>query len=312
MTRLKPSSLPRGFTCIYCSGKLRLNQGARIPQDFEGELLVVRSPAYVCVKCRRQFLKEPQGDQLRRNTTKAYREKLHLLTGAQIRNCRKALGLTRAEFAAVMEVYEKTVDRWERWLIQDSDTDQRIRQTCASYTSAEKYERLLSGLMSRREFCAHIGFPDHANYLMEVLWRLQSAHRRLIRRAMRRDAAVDAIIELRSAEGGSWSLVDLRNKFGFRAVHLCRRRRQQKIIFWQDDHGAFFYPVWQFRPNGTLLPGVREVLKIFRSQDRWRIVRYFLTCRRQLGHRRPLALLRAGEMKAVIAHAQLHAAENTW
>ena len=143
MTRVKPSSLPRGCACIYCSGKLRLNQRARIPQDFKGEFLVVCSPAYICVKCHRQFLKETQGDQLRRNTTEAYREKQHLLTGAQISDCRKALGLTRAEFAAPMEVDEKTAIGWERWLIQDRDTDQRIRQTCACYTSAEKYERLL-------------------------------------------------------------------------------------------------------------------------------------------------------------------------
>jgi hypothetical protein len=106
--------------------------------------------------------------------------------------------------------------------------------------------------------------------------------------------------------------VDLKNKFGFRAVQLRRRRRQQKIIFWEDDHGDFFYPVWQFTPKGTLLPGIRDVLTIFRSQDCWRIVRYFLKCRRQLGNRRPLDLLRAGEINTVTAHARLHAAENTW
>jgi hypothetical protein len=34
--------------------------------------------------------------------------------------------------------------------------------------------------------------------------------------------------------------------------------------------------------------------------------------RQQLGARRPLDLLRSGEVEKVRAHAQLHVAENTW
>ena len=116
---------------------------------------------------------------------------------------------------------------------------------------------------------------------MEVLWRLQNAHRRLMRPEMHRDAEVDAVAEVRSRRGRCLVLVDLQNKFGFRADHLRRRRRQQKIIFWEDDHGDFFYPAWQFTSKGTLLQGIQDALEIFRSRDRWRIVRYFLTCRRQ-------------------------------
>ena len=61
-----------------------------------------------------------------------------------------------------------------------------------------------------------------------------------------------------------------------------------------------------------MLPGIQDVLQMFRSADEWRVMRYFLTPRDQLGGRTPLALLRSGEVAKVLAHAAAHEQENTW
>ncbi len=88
-------------------------------------------------------------------------------------------------------------------------------------------------------------------------------------------------------------------------------RREFKVVYWRAK-GAYRYPKWQFDAAGTLLPGIQDVLQIFKSNDEWRVMRYFLGKRRQLDERRPLDLLREGEIGRVLAHARLHFEDNTW
>jgi hypothetical protein len=126
------------------------------------------------------------------------------------------------------------------------------------------------------------------------------------------EAGQRVVIEMQAAEGGACSGTDLNKLFGLTAAVLHRRRKERRIICWRDARHDFFYPRWQFTDSGALLPGVREVLQIFNSDDEWRVMRYFLGVRKQLGNRRPLDLLRAEETEKVIAHAGHHGAENTW
>lgn len=118
--------------------------------------------------------------------------------------------------------------------------------------------------------------------------------------------------ELREAEGGAWTGAELQAQFALTPAVLHRRRKEYRILSWRDAQHAFHYPRWQFTGNGALLPGMQEVLQTFRSDDEWRLMAYFLGPRRQLGDARPLDLLRAGEQEKVLAHATLHAEENTW
>lgn len=69
-------------------------------------------------------------------------------------------------------------------------------------------------------------------------------------------------------------------------------------------------PVWQFSGR-KMLEGIEEVLQGFKSNDQWRVLRYFLGERRSLEGLRPLDLLREGRTAAAIAHAKAYAAENT-
>lgn len=116
----------------------------------------------------------------------------------------------------------------------------------------------------------------------------------------------------KAAEGGAWSGEDLKRLFSLTPSTLHRRRREHRIVYWRDARHAFFYPRWQFTDSGALLRGIEEVLGAFKSSDEWRIMRYFLTPRNELAGKRPLDLLRAGEVEKVVSHAHAHAAEGSW
>lgn len=126
------------------------------------------------------------------------------------------------------------------------------------------------------------------------------------------EAGRQAVAVMKEAEGGSWTGAELRVHFGLSSAALHKRRSNHGIVFWKDATNQFHYPKWQFNQAGSILPGIRQVLKIFRSSDEWRVMRYFLGSRSQLGDRTPLDLMRAGEKDKVIAHAKVHAEENTW
>jgi len=116
----------------------------------------------------------------------------------------------------------------------------------------------------------------------------------------------------RRAEGGAWSGGELQERFQLSAANLHRRRKEHRIVFWRDARHAFFYPKWQFTGTGALGPGIEDILRIFKSFDEWRIMRYFLTPRYQLQGKRPLDLLRAGDIENVLSHARTHAEEGSW
>jgi len=127
-----------------------------------------------------------------------------------------------------------------------------------------------------------------------------------------REAGRQAVAQMQEAEGGAWTGRELEERFELTPATLHKRRKDLRIVWWRNARNKFHYPKWQFRDNGTLMPGVAEVLQIFGSQDEWRVMRYFLGHRHQLGDQTPLGLLLKGEVDKVLVHAKLHGEENTW
>jgi hypothetical protein len=127
-----------------------------------------------------------------------------------------------------------------------------------------------------------------------------------------REAGRQAVAQMQEAEGGAWTGRELEERFELTPATLHKRRKDLRIVWWRNARNKFHYPKWQFRDNGTLVPGVAEVLQVFGSQDEWRVIRYFLSHRHQLGDQTPLALLLKGEVDKVLVHAKLHGEENTW
>jgi putative zinc finger/helix-turn-helix YgiT family protein/prevent-host-death family protein len=117
--------------CTRCgSEEFTPKPDAVLEQEFKGEALKVASPAMACTKCGSLALADGQLDELRRRTADAYRRKHSLLTSAQIKAIREALGKTQREFAAFLRVGEASVKRWETWLVQDASSDELIRVKC--------------------------------------------------------------------------------------------------------------------------------------------------------------------------------------
>jgi len=127
-----------------------------------------------------------------------------------------------------------------------------------------------------------------------------------------RGIGLQIVEKAKEAEGGAWSGNKLNEQFNLSPATLHRRRKEHRIIFWRDARHDFFYPKWQFTESGALRPGIEEILNTFNSSDEWRIMRYFLSTRHQLGEKRPLDLLRAGRVEEVIAHAKANAEEGSW
>jgi HAMP domain-containing protein len=126
------------------------------------------------------------------------------------------------------------------------------------------------------------------------------------------EAGAKLVCEMQAAEGGAWTGEELERKFNLSSANLHKRRAECRIIYWRDARHRFHYPRWQFTPSGAILKGVQEVLEVLASEDEWRVMRYFLAPRAQLGGRHPLDLLRDGEIETVVSHAQHHVEENSW
>ena len=116
--------------------------------------------------------------------------------------------------------------------------------------------------------------------------------------------------KMADAEGGAISPARAAQVLGVTERTVIKRWCAFRMIAWRDEKGVHF-PVWQFR-NGKLLSGVETVLKVFRSDDQWRLMLYFLGARRSLNLERPLDMLRRGEAAKVVSHAKALAEDGSW
>lgn len=113
--------------------------------------------------------------------------------------------------------------------------------------------------------------------------------------------------ELKQAEGGSYSAEEARTLLGLSKAAVLKRFQKRQLVGWREAaQGAVRFPKWQFLDD-NLLPGLAEVLAIFAKEDwvdDWTSVVFFLN--RRSDGKRPLDLLRAGEIRRVCALAAAH------
>jgi hypothetical protein len=74
-------------------------------------------------------------------------------------------------------------------------------------------------------------------------------------------------------------------------------------VFWLEVGDGYVYPAFQVGPSG-LLPGIREVLDAFDEDDPWARVNFMLTGDARLGGRRPIDVLREGDVASVTRAAR--------
>lgn len=95
---------------------------------FRGEKLKVKAGNYVCPVCGLKLADAKLARKNQRIIADAYRAKVGLLTGEEIIEGRKKLGLTQKELAEKLGVGEASIKRWELGAIQTEAMDRLMRQ----------------------------------------------------------------------------------------------------------------------------------------------------------------------------------------
>jgi hypothetical protein len=116
--------------------------------------------------------------------------------------------------------------------------------------------------------------------------------------------------QMARAEGGAMSCRETARFLKMPESAVLKRWREHRLVGWRRGKGVFF-PRWQFTDR-RLLAGIEDILQTFASDDHWRIMGYFLCTRLSLNKRRPLDLIRAGEVAAIVNHAKAYAREDLW
>jgi hypothetical protein len=90
---------------------------------------------------------------------------------------------------------------------------------------------------------------------------------------------------------------------GIAKTTVLRRYRQKRLVGWRDYYGAEVrFPRWQFTKSG-LLPGIEEVMAVFRDANcvsDLGIVLFFVSQFDALDGQRPLDRLREGHVNEVL------------
>ncbi|GAB6096138.1 hypothetical protein JCM14469_23910 [Desulfatiferula olefinivorans] len=98
---------------------------------FNGEDVNVASEAYVCAHCGIEAGTAVQASVCQRAVSEAYRRKVGLLTGDEIRRLRLEKRLSPKQLADLLNVAEDSVRKWEEGLVQDHVTDRALRTILA-------------------------------------------------------------------------------------------------------------------------------------------------------------------------------------
>lgn len=136
--------------CLKCDNEQFTPGETEVKQEFRGETLHVRTPVMLCQSCGWHTVGNDQIAELRRRTADAYRKKHNLLTSAQIKAMREALGMSQAAFAKFLRVGEASVKRWETWLVQDASSDELIRVKCVLAKKAQLLKRMTQAFLENQ------------------------------------------------------------------------------------------------------------------------------------------------------------------
>ncbi len=114
--------------------------------------------------------------------------------------------------------------------------------------------------------------------------------------------------QLKREEGGSFSAEEARLQLGGLSKEaVLKRYRKGRLLGWREARqNAVRFPVWQFA-DGNVLSGLTDVLETLNRigwMDDWGRILFFLNPRASLGGKRPLDLLRNGEIKRVAGLAE--------
>jgi DNA-binding transcriptional regulator YiaG len=99
--------------CGNCGQKARVIRGDYVWEDVDLPVTLKNVEQVKCAKCGNVDVIIPQLSRVMRLIAVAVIRKPYRLTGAEVRYLRKHLGMTGAEFAALLPVDKTTLSKWE-------------------------------------------------------------------------------------------------------------------------------------------------------------------------------------------------------
>jgi len=153
-------NMPKETDCFEC-GKGRL-----IPKMVEltgyrhGEEFTVLVNGLQCTECALATLDNEHSGEFTRLISDAYREKHGLLTGKQIREARKGLGVSQEEFAHYLGVGPASVNRWENGQIQDEAMNELILLKTDLFAAMNNYQIVSQGVTMGSGTATIISFDE--------------------------------------------------------------------------------------------------------------------------------------------------------
>jgi putative zinc finger/helix-turn-helix YgiT family protein len=113
--------------CFECDAGVLTPAVVELTGERNGEQFTVTVSGFACTSCGYKTIDNNQSAEFTKAVSDAYKAAHDLLTGAELRECRRVLGMSQQEFADYLGVGAASVKRWESGQIQDRAMDKLIR-----------------------------------------------------------------------------------------------------------------------------------------------------------------------------------------
>lgn len=131
------------MNCLHCGrANLQKKPRARIRGEYKGEEFTVTMEGLACPKCGFTTVDGPRMAAYMRLVADAYRSRHGLLTSQEIRERRRRLGLSQAEFARHLGVGVASVKRWEMGRVQGVSSNELLRLRTDVGTARQNLEQI--------------------------------------------------------------------------------------------------------------------------------------------------------------------------
>ncbi|HKV43486.1 MAG TPA: hypothetical protein VJT32_02235 [bacterium] len=136
-------------------------------------------------------------------------------------------------------------------------------------------------------------------------------HPSLLERAAEHSPLLPALLrgvkqrrDLLMAEGGTLSGEMLAKTLGITRQAVDKQRRRGQLLAIHEG-ATWRYPAWQIA-DGTPIAGLKPALAALRKHPAWTVVAFLLSRNTRLGARRPIDLMRRGEVEPVLRAAKAY------
>ena len=107
------------------------------------------------------------------------------------------------------------------------------------------------------------------------------------------------------ASGGAFSLADVRRLMhGVSRQAINKRVNEGSLLAVPGPSNRSLYPVVQFGNDGMPVEGLKEVRRALATKSPWMLLNFLVTKEPRLGGRKPVDLLKAGDVSAVVEAAR--------